>query len=82
MSAVFCRNRVRTACVVVPLLRSASGLRLMKSEPRFTEGLHPEVPMEEPMDATAGSPRTIASAFCCRSYIAWNEISVEACVPP
>src|SRR5712691_729462 len=81
MSAVFCRNRLATACAESPP-RSESGLRLVKSEPRFTEALYGEVPMEEPTLATAGSARTIASAFCCNSYIAWNEISVEAWVPP
>ena len=54
----------------------------MNSEPRLTDALHPDVPIEEPTFATAGSARTMASAFCCRSYIAWNETSVEAWVPP
>ena len=79
--AVFSRSRVTTACAVSPP-RSDSGLRLMNSEPRLTDGLQPDVPIEEPTLATAGSARTIASAFCCRSYIAWNETSVEAWVPP
>ena len=80
MSAVFSRKRVTTACVVAP--RSDSGLRLMKRLPRLTEAFHPEEPIEEPTPATAGSARTMASAFCCSSYIDWNEISVEAWVPP
>ena len=81
MSAVFSRNRLAIACADRPP-RSASGLRLMNSEPRFTEALNPEVPIDEPIFATAGSARAMASAFCCRSYIAWNETSVEAWVPP
>ena len=80
MLAVFSRNRLATACVVAP--RSASGLRLMKSVPRLTDGLQPDEPIEEPTPATAGSARTIASAFCCRSYMVWNDTSVEAWVPP
>ena len=81
MLAVFRRSRLTTAAAVIPS-RSASGLRLMNSEPRLTEAFQPEVPIEEPTPATAGSARTIASAFCCSSNIAWNEISVEAWVPP
>ena len=81
MSAVFCRSRLATACEVSPP-RSASGLRPMNRLPRLTEAFQPVVPMEEPTLATAGSARTMASAFCCRSYIAGNDTSVEACVPP
>ncbi len=80
MLAVFCRSRAATAWAVAP--RSASGLRLMNSVPRLTDGLQPEVPIEEPTPATAGSARTIASAFCCRSYMVWNDTSVDARVPP
>ena len=50
--------------------------------PRLTEALQPEEPIEEPTPATAGSARTIASAFCCRSYMVWNDTSVDARVPP
>ncbi len=81
MSAVFSRNRLAIACADRPP-RSASGLRLMNSEPRFTDALNPDVPIDEPIFATAGSARAMASAFCCRSYMAWNETSVEAWVPP
>jgi hypothetical protein len=81
MSAVFSRKRLATACELSPP-RSASGLRLMNRLPRLTEAFHPVVPMEEPMPATAGSARTTASAFCCSSYMVWNETSVEAMVPP
>src|SRR5215472_15585406 len=72
MSAVFCRSLLATACEFKPP-RSAAGLRLMNRLPRLTEAFQPDVPMEEPTSATAGSARTTASAFCCRSYTAWND---------
>ena len=76
------RARRRAATCWAVALRSASGLRLMNSEPRLTEALQPDVPIEEPTPATAGSARTIASARCCNSYMVWNETSVDARVPP
>ena len=38
--------------------------------------------IEEPTPETAGSASTISAACCCSTYIAWNEMSGEACVTP
>ena len=62
--------------------RSDSGFRLMKSCPRLTEELNDDVPIDEPTPAIAGSASTMSLACCCRSYMAWNEISGEAWVEP
>ena len=58
--------------------RSESGLRLMNRVPRLTEALKPELPIEEPTPDTAGSDSTMSAAFCCSTYIDWNEMSGEA----
>jgi hypothetical protein len=75
------RSLAATCWVVTPP-RCESGLRLMKSWPRFTDAFQLDVPIEEPTPDTAGSASTISVAFCCSSYIAWNEISADARVPP
>ena len=62
--------------------RSDSGLRLMNSRPLLTEALKPEAPTDEPTAGTAGSDSTIWVARCCSSFIASNEMSGEARVPP
>jgi hypothetical protein len=53
----------------------------MNMLPRLTEALtrRPDGGADA---GDGGSACTMASAFCCRSYIAWNETSVEASVPP
>ena len=77
--ATFGRRRLITCCTLTS--RSDKGLRLTNSEPRFTDELNPETPTEEPTPETAGSEITISAAFCCRSYIAWKEVSGDAKVP-
>ena len=75
-------GRSRFATSQPLILRSDGGLRLMKSEPRLTDELHPDAPIDEPTPATAGSASTMSVAFCCSSNIAWKDASVDACVPP
>src|SRR5262249_2542914 len=70
-----------TACEFKPP-RSATGLRLMNRLPRLTEAFQPEVPMEEPTSATAGSARTTASPLLRRLDMAWDDTSAGASVPP
>ena len=81
MAVSFGRSRLITSRSLTPS-RSDSGFRLMKSWPRLTEEFHADVPIEEPTPAIAGSASTMSVAFCCSSTIAWNEMSVEAWVPP
>ena len=81
MAVSWGRSRLTTSHALTPL-RSDNGLRLMKSWPRLTDEFHADVPIDDPTPAIAGSASTMSVAFCCSSNIAWNEASVEACVPP
>ena len=80
-SRSFGRSRLMTCCELT-LPRSDGGFRLMNSRPLLTEALKPEAPTDEPTYATAGSDSTIRVARCCKSFIASNEMSGAARVPP
>ena len=68
-------------CALTPG-RSAGGFRLMNNRSLFTEAFQPDAPTDDPTWATAGSDSTILVARCCNSFIASNEMSGAARVPP
>ncbi len=81
ISASFGRMRAMTRWVLSPP-RSLSGFRVINRRPKLTAALKFEAPTDEPRPATAGSASTTSIALSCRAFMASNEMSGDAIVPP